>query len=110
MVTPGVTLEGVLARELNNTITVVIIRVAEFGTGWTRACSLAGARSVGQNAILIEVQLGVVVPRSERQQRVIQEVEAGGAQFHVLVFRDGELLEQRNVAVPELGHGDIREP
>ena len=110
MVTPGVALEGVLARELNNAISVVIIGVAEFGTGWTRACSLACTRSVGQNAILIEVQLGVVVPRSERQQRVIQEVKAGGAQFDVLMFRDGELLEQRNIAVPELRHGDVREP
>lgn len=87
----------------------MIIRVAKFRTCWTRACSRARSGTIGQHAVLIEVQLGVIVSGRERQQGVVQEVESRSTQLQVLVFREGELLEQREIAVPELGRGDVRE-
>src|SRR5450755_1818941 len=93
-------LEGIFDTELEDAVSVTVVCVPKRRTGRPWA-GVLGIRGVGQLATRIEVELEVIVTGGKRRQGMVQEVERGEAELHVLVLPDRELLDERQVAVPE---------
>src|ERR1039458_6670954 len=99
-------LEGIFDTHLDDAVSVVVVCVPKRPTAWSWA-GVAGVRRVAQRAVR-EVELEVVVAAGERRQGMVHEVERGEAELQVLMLRDGEPLDERNVAVPEHRSGNVR--